>query len=184
MKELWIKPPDGKEFIYAMVHRKTQKAYIGRTSNSIEVRLSAHLNALRGQRHHVEDMQEDFNKYDENYDFFILDVVDLNRNYPNKTERYYMKKYQSDIRGKGYNYKDKSFSKDNEILAAPAMTNKSYEKFEKLIKDNGTTAYRVSKDTGISTATLTNWKKGKYKPKLEKMAILANYFNVPLEYFV
>ena len=95
-----------------------------------------------------------------------------------------MKKYQSDIRGKGYNYKDKSFSKDNEILAAPAMTNKSYEKFEKLIKDNGTTAYRVSKDTGISTATLTNWKKGKYKPKLEKMAILANYFGVPLEYFV
>ena len=167
-----------------MVHRKTQKAYIGRTSNSIEVRLSAHLNALRGQRHHVEDMQEDFNKYGENYDFFILDVVDLNRNYPNKTERYYMKKYQSDIRGKGYNYKDKSFSKDNEILAAPAMTNKSYEKFEKLIKDNGTTAYRVSKDTGISTATLTNWKKGKYKPKLEKMAILANYFGVPLEYFV
>lgn len=184
MKELWIKPPDGKEFIYAIVHRKTQKAYIGRTSNSIEVRLSAHLNALRGQRHHIEDMQEDFNKYGEDYDFFILDVVDAKRICPNKIERYYMNKYESDIRGKGYNYKDKSFLKNNEISSKPVMTNRSYEKFERLLKDNNTTAYRVSKDTGISTATLTSWKKGIYKPKLDKMAVLADYFNVPLGYFL
>ncbi|SCI17942.1 Uncharacterised protein [uncultured Ruminococcus sp.] len=33
-----------------------------------------------------------------------------------------------------------------------------YEIFEKLLKERGITAYRVSKDTGISTATLTDWK--------------------------
>lgn len=34
-----------------------------------------------------------------------------------------------------------------------------YEVFEKLLKANGVTAYRVGKETGISTATLTQWKK-------------------------
>lgn len=60
----------------------------------------------------------------------------------------------------------------------------SYLKFEKLLNERGLTAYQVSKDTGIATSTLTEWRKGSYRPKLEKMAILANYFGVPLEYFV
>lgn len=59
-----------------------------------------------------------------------------------------------------------------------------YDKFEKLLEERNLTAYRVSKDTGISTATLTEWKNGKYKPKVEKLMILADYFGVPLEYFV
>lgn len=59
-----------------------------------------------------------------------------------------------------------------------------YSKFEKLLEERNLTAYRVSKDTGISTATLTEWKNGKYNPKLNKLMVLADYFNVPLEYFV
>lgn len=59
-----------------------------------------------------------------------------------------------------------------------------YSKFEKLLEERNLTAYRVSKDTGISTATLTEWKNGKYKPKVNKLMVLADYFNVPLEYFV
>lgn len=59
-----------------------------------------------------------------------------------------------------------------------------YEKFEKLLQENKKTAYRVAADTGISTATLSNWKKGRYTPKADKLLILANYFGVSLEYFL
>ena len=45
-----------------------------------------------------------------------------------------------------------------------------YEIFEKLLKERGITAYRVSKETGVTTATLTSWKQGKYTPKTEKNA--------------
>lgn len=34
-----------------------------------------------------------------------------------------------------------------------------YEIFEKLLNERGITAYRVSKDTGIPTSSLTDWKK-------------------------
>lgn len=59
-----------------------------------------------------------------------------------------------------------------------------YEKFAKLLDDRNLTAYRVSKDTGIATSTLTEWKNGTYTPKVEKLMVLANYFDVPIEYFL
>lgn len=59
-----------------------------------------------------------------------------------------------------------------------------YTKFEKLLQKNEVTAYKVATDTGISTATLSNWKKGRYTPKVDKLQILANYFGVSLEYFL
>lgn len=59
-----------------------------------------------------------------------------------------------------------------------------YQKFEQLLKETGKTAYRVAKETGISTATLSSWKAGEYKPKLEKLRILADYFGVPIDYFL
>lgn len=57
-----------------------------------------------------------------------------------------------------------------------------YEIFEKLLLKYGVTAYRVAKETGITTATLTNWKKGKYTPKQDKLQKIADYFGVPLDY--
>lgn len=57
-----------------------------------------------------------------------------------------------------------------------------YEIFENLLKEKGITPYQLGKETGISTATLSNWKNGKYKPKDEKLQILADYFGVTLEY--
>lgn len=59
-----------------------------------------------------------------------------------------------------------------------------YERFERLLEERGLTAYKVAMDTGIATATLTEWKKGTYKPKVDKLMALAKYFNVPLEYFL
>ncbi|BCZ26409.1 hypothetical protein EUBC25_04960 [Claveliimonas bilis] len=59
-----------------------------------------------------------------------------------------------------------------------------YEIFEKLLKEHGVTAYRVAKETGVTTATLTSWKQGKYTPKPEKMQKIADYFGVSLTYLM
>lgn len=58
-----------------------------------------------------------------------------------------------------------------------------YEKFEQLLKKNNVTPYRVHKETGISTATLSDWKNGKSNPKKDKIEKICEYFNVPLTYF-
>ena len=57
-----------------------------------------------------------------------------------------------------------------------------YEIFEKLCQEKGVTPYRVGKETGIQTATLSEWKKGKYTPKANKLQKIADYFGVSLEY--
>lgn len=58
-----------------------------------------------------------------------------------------------------------------------------YKKFEELCKQKGVTPYKVSKETGVSTATLTSWKQGKYIPKKEKLQKIADFFEVPISYF-
>ena len=57
-----------------------------------------------------------------------------------------------------------------------------YEIFEKLCNERGIRPYKVSLDTGISTATLTNWKKGNYVPKEDKLRKIADYFGVTYDY--
>lgn len=59
-----------------------------------------------------------------------------------------------------------------------------YKKFEALLNKEGITAYKVSKDTGIPTATLSDWKTGRSKPKVDKLKTLADYFDVSIEYFL
>ena len=43
-----------------------------------------------------------------------------------------------------------------------------YEIFEKLLKEHGVTAYRVAKETGVTTATLTSWKQENIRRNLKK----------------
>ncbi len=59
-----------------------------------------------------------------------------------------------------------------------------YKKYAELRDDLAVTDYEVSKQTGISTSTLTNWKYGRYTPKVDKLAVLAKYFGVSIEYFL
>ena len=59
-----------------------------------------------------------------------------------------------------------------------------YNKYATLRDKAGVTDYAVSNATGISTATLTNWKYGRYNPKLDKLKTLADYFGVSVEYFL
>lgn len=56
-----------------------------------------------------------------------------------------------------------------------------YKEYAALRDARGLTDYKVSKDTGISRTTLFDWKIGKYQIKLDKLIILAKYFDVPVE---
>lgn len=59
-----------------------------------------------------------------------------------------------------------------------------YDIFQKLCDDNGITPYRVCKETGITTATVSNWKAGRYTPKADKMQKIADYFGVSVKYLM
>lgn len=59
-----------------------------------------------------------------------------------------------------------------------------YEIFRKLLEEKGVTVYRVAKETGISSATFTEWKNGSYTPKQDKLQKIADYFGVTLDYLV
>lgn len=59
-----------------------------------------------------------------------------------------------------------------------------YENFAELCEKNHVTPNKVSRETGISTATLTSWKQGKYTPKTDKLKKIADYFNVSVDYIM
>lgn len=59
-----------------------------------------------------------------------------------------------------------------------------YDRFLKLLEERGATAYQVAHATGVATSTLTNWKHGKYTPKIDKLQKIAEYFDVPVTYFL
>lgn len=59
-----------------------------------------------------------------------------------------------------------------------------YEKYAALIEERGLSTYQVSRDTGIGENIFSYWKNGRSKPKVDKLMILAKYFDVPLEYFL
>ena len=59
-----------------------------------------------------------------------------------------------------------------------------YRIFENLLKMNKTSVYRVSKATGISGSTFTDWKNGRSVPKIDKLKLIADHFDVPLAYML
>lgn len=56
------------------------------------------------------------------------------------------------------------------------------ERIFQLMEKRGLSAYRVSKDTGISQASLADWRKGRSNPKIDKLQKLADYFGVSIYY--
>ena len=99
--------------IYAIQHNATKRIYIGCASR-LDKRYKSHINALRRGKHDVEDMQEDFNKYGEDFSLFELGVIETPKD--KFKEFYYMNEYQSYIRGIGYNYNDPYFEKDKIVV--------------------------------------------------------------------
>ncbi len=59
-----------------------------------------------------------------------------------------------------------------------------YDIFEQLCEQHNVTPYRVCKDTGLTTATISNWKAGRYTPKSDKMQKIADYFGVSIGYLM
>lgn len=59
-----------------------------------------------------------------------------------------------------------------------------YKKYLKLKNEKNLTDYKIAKDTGIASSTLSEWKNGRCTPKIKKIKILADYFGVTVDYFI
>ncbi len=51
-----------------------------------------------------------------------------------------------------------------------------YKIFAEKLKKAGVTVFQVAKATGISNTMFSEWKAGKYTPKIDKLIKLAEYF--------
>ena len=58
------------------------------------------------------------------------------------------------------------------------------EKILKLMEEKNITAYRLSKEIGISQSTLSNWKRRNCLPRVDVLKKLADYFGVTVDYFL
>lgn len=58
-----------------------------------------------------------------------------------------------------------------------------YDVFEELLKERGVRAADVAREADVPPSTFSDWKKGKSKPKNEKLAKIANYFKIDLRIF-
>ena len=59
-----------------------------------------------------------------------------------------------------------------------------YEVFKQLLQKHGVSPYKVSKDTGVTQTSLSNWKTGKSTPTTKTLQRLADYFGVTLDYLM
>lgn len=89
--------------VYEIRHNVTGRAYIG-SSKDVHKRYAHHLSLLRRGVHPVEDMQQDFNEYGENYSFQVL--ADILKFEERQIEYELMRERGTMSRGNGYNYKD------------------------------------------------------------------------------
>lgn len=100
--------------VYAIRHEVTNRVYIG-SSCHVDRRFTEHLAALRANRHPVNDMQADFDRYGEKFTVTVLDHIASDREKDKEFE--WMDKNRSWVRGVGYNYNDRKWSsriKDSE----------------------------------------------------------------------
>ena len=59
-----------------------------------------------------------------------------------------------------------------------------YSIFEQLMNAKGLKIADVSRATGISMSTFTDWRAGRYTPKADKIAKIAEFFSVSSEYLM
>lgn len=58
-----------------------------------------------------------------------------------------------------------------------------YEILEALMREYNVKPYDIAKKTGISSSLFTDWKKGRYTPKADKLEKIAGYFGLPIAVF-
>lgn len=59
-----------------------------------------------------------------------------------------------------------------------------YSKFQKLLEERKISTYKVAKETSIPMTCFSDWKSGRSKPKADKLLKIADYFGVPITYFL
>lgn len=59
-----------------------------------------------------------------------------------------------------------------------------YDVFEHLLQKRGVTAYKVSKETGVTQTSLSNWKSGRNTPSITTLQKIADYFDVTIDYLM
>lgn len=59
-----------------------------------------------------------------------------------------------------------------------------YQRYRLLADERNLSDYRVAKEVGIAQETLSSWKNGKYIPKREKLELIADYFDVDVDFFI
>lgn len=57
-----------------------------------------------------------------------------------------------------------------------------YQRYQELLDKKGLKSIDVSKATGISSATLSDWKRGVSTPKSDKLEKIAQYLGVSIDY--
>jgi len=85
-------------FVYGIRNKKTNKYYVGSSTNKrgIIVRIRRHINQLKLGNHHSIKLQNSFNKYNMNFNYweFIL-FEEIDKNQYKEKEQYYIDKYNA-----------------------------------------------------------------------------------------
>lgn len=56
--------------------------------------------------------------------------------------------------------------------------------FVQLLQETNISAYKLSKDLGVSEALISQWKSGRQLPKYDSINLLCDYFNVSADYLL
>lgn len=59
-----------------------------------------------------------------------------------------------------------------------------YSRFTELLKERGISATALAKTLNFSPSTLTDWKHGRTTPKADKLQLIADYFDVSLDWLL
>lgn len=59
-----------------------------------------------------------------------------------------------------------------------------YQNYEKIRNEKGLKDVDVARGTGISRAMFSEWKHGKFTPKIDKIRQIAEFLDVPIDYIV
>ena len=57
----------------------------------------------------------------------------------------------------------------------------NYDRYAELRDERGLNDYKVSQALGFSPSTLSDWKAGRYTPKVDKLKAIAELFEISLE---
>lgn len=92
--------------IYVIKNTINNRMYVGCSTNYSE-RMNVHFRNLRGQRHPIDEMQDDFNKYGEKA--FVCQIIRecYDKKEASRVEAFYMSLLKTHDHAHGYNYKDK-----------------------------------------------------------------------------